>query len=324
MSNKLRCGVAGVGYLGQHHARIYSTLPGCELVGIYEVNDARAAEICAKYGCKRFDSIEALGKACDAVSVVVPTDRHCEVALPLLASGCHLLIEKPLCVTLAEAEKILAAARAADRVVQVGHIEHYNPVMSYLETAVNDPRFIETERLAPFNPRGTEVGVVLDLMIHDIGVVLQLVKSPVARIDAVGVNVISPYEDIANARITFENGAVANLNVSRISLKKVRELRVFQRGAYLSIDFMNQSGHLIRMPEGQTIFDIKKEELPIEKGEPLALELASFVECVRRSATPKVDTALGKSALEVAIRVTELIRANMGRPASESLAAGGR
>lgn len=319
MSTLLRCGVAGVGYLGQHHARIYSTLPGCELTGIYEVNDARAAEICEKYHCKRFATIEELGAACDVVSVVVPTDRHCEVALPLLAAGCHLLIEKPLCVTLDEAEKILSAARAANRVVQVGHIEHYNPVMNHLEAQISDPRFIETERLAPFNPRGTEVGVVLDLMIHDIGVVLRLVKSPVARIDALGVNVISPTEDIANARITFENGAVANLNVSRISLKKVRELRSFQQGAYLSIDFMNQSGHLIRMPEGKTIFDIRKEELPVEKGEPLAIELADFVACVRESATPKVDTALGKSALEVAIRITELIRANMGRPASENL-----
>lgn len=319
MSTKLRCGVAGVGYLGQHHARIYTTLPDCELVGIYEVSDARAAEICEKYHCKRFASIEELGRACDAVSIVVPTDRHCEVALPLLAAGCHLLIEKPLCVTLDEAEKILAAAKSAGRVVQVGHIEHYNPVMSRLEETVNDPRFIETERLAPFNPRGTEVGVVLDLMIHDIGVVLQLVKSPVARIDAVGVNVISPYEDIANARITFENGAVANLNVSRISLKKVRELRVFQRGAYLSIDFMNQSGHLIRMPEGRTIFDIKKEELPVEKGEPLAIELASFVRCVRENSAPKVGSELGKSALDVAIRITEMIRANMGRPASENI-----
>jgi predicted dehydrogenase len=156
-------------------------------------------------------------------------------------------------------------------------------------------------------------------MIHDIGIVIQLVKSPLARIDAVGVNVISPYEDIANARLTFENGAVANLNVSRISLKKVRELRVFQQGAYLSIDFMNQSGHSIRMPEGKTIFDIKKEDLPIEKGEPLAIELASFVKCVRDNETPKVSSALGKSALEIAIRITEMIRANMGKPSTENL-----
>ncbi|MDR2981773.1 MAG: Gfo/Idh/MocA family oxidoreductase [Puniceicoccales bacterium] len=306
---KIRCGVAGVGYLGQHHARIYDALPDCELAGIFETNDARAAEICEKHKCRRFNSLEELGNSCDAVSIVVPTDKHCQVALALLETQCHLLIEKPLCTSLAEAEAILAKARAKDRIVQVGHIEHYNPVMSYLETAVNNPRYLTADRLAPFNPRGTEVGVVLDLMIHDIGIILQLVKSPVAHIDALGVNVISPYEDIANARITFANGAVANLNTSRVSMKKVRELRVFQPGAYLSIDFMNQSGHLTRM-QGDTIFDIKREEIPIEKDEPLTRELSSFVQCVRNHVNPKVGTELGKSALEVAIQITDIIRSN--------------
>jgi predicted dehydrogenase len=308
LSQKLRCGVAGVGYLGQHHARIYAALNGAELTGIFETDDARAAEICERHNCRRFASLAELGAACDAVSVVVPTDRHAQVAVPLLEAGCHLLIEKPLCATLDEATRILAAARAAGRIVQVGHIEHYNPVMSFLEQHVTDPRYLTADRLAPFNPRGTEVGVVLDLMIHDIGVVLQLVRSPVARIDAVGVNVVSPREDIANARLTFANGAVANLNTSRVSFKKVRELRVFQPGAYLSLDFMNQAGHLLRVPEGQTIFDLKREEIPIEKGEPLALELASFVKCVREHTQPKVGTELGKSALEVASVITEIIR----------------
>lgn len=309
----IRCGVAGVGYLGQHHARIYSTLPGATLAGIFEANDARAAEICAKYNCPRFNSLEELGRACDAVSIVVPTDKHAQVAVPLLDAGCHLLIEKPLCTTLDEAGRILAAARATNRIVQVGHIEHFNPVMSYLESVVTAPRFLTAERLAPFNPRGTEVGVVLDLMIHDIGIVLQLVKSPVARVDAVGVNIVSPTEDIANARITFANGAVANLNTSRVSMKKVRELRLFQPGAYLSIDFMNQCGHLLQMPDGGTIFDIKREEIPVEKGEPLALELASFVKCLREHAAPKVGTELGKTALEIALQITALIRENPAR-----------
>ncbi|MDR2845278.1 MAG: Gfo/Idh/MocA family oxidoreductase [Puniceicoccales bacterium] len=315
-TGNIRCGVVGVGYLGQHHARIYSSLEGVTLAGIFEVDDARAAEICAKHQCPRFTTLEELGRACDAVSVVVPTDKHAQVAVPLLEAGCHLLIEKPLCTTLDEAGKILAAASATKRIVQVGHIEHYNPVMSFLDGAVSDPRYLTADRLAPFNPRGTEVGVVLDLMIHDIGVVLQLVKSPVVRIDAVGVNIISQREDIANARLTFANGAVANLNTSRVSMKKVRELRVFQPGAYLSIDFMNQSGHLLRMAEGGTIFDIKREEIPVEKGEPLALELASFVQCVRDHAAPKVGTELGKTALEVAIQITDLIRAN---PAAQTL-----
>src|SRR3954468_2195101 len=173
---RIRCGVAGVGSLGQHHARVYASLPGAELTGIYETNDARAAEICAKHNCRRFDTLEDLGAACDAVSVVVPTDKHAEVALPLLAQGAHLLIEKPLCASLEDAEKVLVAARAAQRIVQVGHIEHFNPVLGYLEKHASHPQYITTERLAPYTPRGTEVGVVLDLKIHDIGIVLALVN----------------------------------------------------------------------------------------------------------------------------------------------------
>ncbi|HAY99629.1 MAG TPA: oxidoreductase [Opitutae bacterium] len=304
--SKIRCGVVGTGYLGQHHARIYAALDECELVGIVEADDARAAEICGLYDCQRFDSAQALAAACDAVSVVVPTDKHCEVAVPLLLGGCHLLIEKPLCTSLVEAEEILAAAKARGCIVQVGHIEHYNPVMGYLENAVTRPQYITADRLAPFNPRGTEVGVVLDLMIHDIGVILALVRSPVKQVDAVGVNVLSNSEDIANARITFENGCVANINTSRVSMKKVREIRVFQPANYLSLDFMNQSGHFLRK-EGP---ELVREEIPIEKDEPLKLELASFMQVVKDAGQPKVGAELGKSALELAIRITELIHAD--------------
>ncbi|MBA3850501.1 MAG: oxidoreductase, partial [Opitutus sp.] len=243
---KIKCGVAGVGSLGQHHARIYAALPNAELVGVYETSDARAAEICAKHGCRRFATLAELGAACEAASVAVPTDRHAEVALPLLAAGCHLLIEKPLCASLEEAERVLAAAQQAGRIVQVGHIEHFNPVMAFLEKHADHPQYLTTERLAPYTTRGTEVGVVLDLMIHDIGIVLALVKSPIRRIASVGINVLSKTEDIANARIEFENGCVANLSASRMSLKKNREIRVFQDNAYLSLDFMNQKGHLVK------------------------------------------------------------------------------
>lgn len=308
--NLIRCGVVGVGYLGQHHARIYNDLPECSLVGIYDVDAQAAKKIAETYGCTAFDSLEALAQACDAVSVVVPTDKHCEVALPLLEQGCHLLVEKPLCSSLAEAERILEAAQVHNVVVQVGHIEHYNPVMSFLENAVDDPRFITADRLAPFNPRGTEVGVVLDLMIHDIGIILQLVRSPIKKIEAVGVNVLCATEDIANARITFESGCVANLNTSRVSLKKLREIRVFQPFTYLSLDFMNQTGHLLRKV-GEGITGLKKEDIPIVKEEPLVLELSSFVECVRKAAQPKVGGHLGRSALEVAITITEQIQKQM-------------
>jgi predicted dehydrogenase len=320
---KIRCGVAGVGSLGQHHARIYATLPGAELAGIYEPNDARAAEICAKFNCRRFATIEELGDACDAVSVVVPTDRHAEVALPLLAKKTHLLIEKPICASLEEAEQVMAAARKHGCIVQVGHIEHFNPVMAFLEKQVDHPQYLTAERLAPYQPRGTEVGVVLDLMIHDIGITLALIKSPIVKIDSVGVSVLSKTEDIANARSQFENGAVANLSASRMSLKKAREIRVFQDNAYLSLNFMEQKGHLVKksdiiayglkmkigLVKAGDVSSIPVKEIPIEKGEPLALELASFVESVTQARQPKVGAALGKSALEVAITITEQIRA---------------
>ncbi len=318
----IRCGVAGVGSLGQHHARIYASLPGAELTGIFETSDARAAEICAKHNCRRFATLAELGAACEAVSVVVPTDRHAEVALPLLAAGCHLLIEKPLCASLEEAEQVLAAAQQAGRLVQVGHIEHFNPVMAYLEKHTGHPQYITTERLAPYTTRGTEVGVVLDLMIHDIGIVLALVKSPIRKIDSVGISVLSRTEDIANARIEFENGCVANLSASRMSLKKNREIRVFQDNAYLSLDFMNQKGHLVKksdiiayglklkigLAKAGDASSIPVHEIPIEKGEPLAIELAHFIESVREATQPKVGGALGKSALEVAIAITEQIK----------------
>ena len=318
----MRCGVVGVGSLGQHHARIYAALPGAELAGVCEIDDARAAAVCAQHGCRRFATLEEMGGACDAVSVVVPTDRHAGVALPLLGCGCHLLIEKPLCASLAEAEQVLAAAQQNRCVVQVGHVEHFNPVMAFLEKEVSRPQFITTERLAPYQPRGTEVGVVLDLMIHDIGIVLALVKSPLARIDSVGVSVLSKTEDIANARLQFENGAVAVLNASRMSLKKNREIRVFQDNAYLSLDFMNQKGHLVKksdiiayglklkvgLAKPGDASTIPVHEIPLEKGEPLAIELAHFVDSVARARQPKVGAALGKSALEVALAITDQIR----------------
>ncbi len=307
-SKTVRCGVVGTGYLGRHHARIYAALERCELVGIVETHDARAEAVCRDYGCRRFASAAELAQACEAVSVAVPTDRHAAEAVELLGGGAHLLIEKPLCRSLDEAEAILEAAKAAGRIVQVGHIEHYNPVMEYLEGAVTRPRFITADRLAPFNPRGTEVGVVLDLMIHDIGVILALVRAPVRSVEAVGVRVLSPSEDIANARITFENGCVANINTSRVSQKKVREIRVFQTANYLSLDFMNQSGHFLRKAGGELV----RESIPIEREEPLKLELASFVDVVAATGQPKVGAELGRSALELAIQITEQITAQDG------------
>ena len=303
----LKCGVIGVGYLGQHHARIYSELEGAVLAGVFESDADRAKEISERHQCPMFSTIEELAETCDAISVVVPTDKHHEVAVPLLKAGCHLLIEKPICETVEQATEILAAANGANALVQVGHIEHFNPVMSYLEEVVTNPKYITAERLAPYQPRGTEVGVVLDLMIHDIGVVLQLVGSQPVDVRSVGVSVLSKTEDIANARIEFANGCVANLNVSRVSSKKVREIRLFQSTGYLSLDFMNQAGHHVAVGlEG-----LSKNEVPIEKGEPLKLELASFVESVKNRKDPKVGGELGKTALDLAIQITSQIRKTM-------------
>ena len=320
---KIRCGVAGVGSLGQHHARIYASLPGAELTGIFETDTARAKEICAKHNCRRFESIEELGAACEAVSVVVPTDRHAEVAIPLLEKGCHLLIEKPICASLEEAEQVLEVAKRKNRIIQVGHVEHFNPVMAFLEKHIDRPMYITAERLGTYQTRGTEVGVVLDLMIHDIGIVLALVKSPIRKIDSVGINVLSKTEDIANARIEFESGCVANLSASRMSINKAREIRFFQDNAYLSIDFMGKKGHLVKKSDiiayglkmkvglvkaGDTS-SIPVHDIPVEQGEPLALELAHFIDSVVRQKQPKVGAELGKAALEVAITITEQIRA---------------
>lgn len=306
-SKKIKCGVAGVGYLGQHHARIYNSLNSCDLVGVFDPNLEVCSRVANDENCKVFNNLKQLGEECDVVSVVSPTDLHAEVSIPLMDSGCHVLIEKPLCVSLSEAESILKVAQKNRTIVQVGHIEHYNPVMTFLEDAVEQPKYLTVERLAPFQPRGTEVGVVLDLMIHDIGIIMALVASPISKVDAIGVRVLSPTEDIANARICFENGCVANLSASRVSEKKAREIRVFQDSGYLSLDFMNQKGHLIKK-DGVTL---NKQDVPVEKGEPLALELESFIQCVSGALTPKTDGVFGKTALEVALLITKQINATM-------------
>ena len=306
-SKKIKCGVAGVGYLGQHHARIYNSLNSCDLVGVFDPNLEVCSRVANDENCRVFNNLKQLGEECDVVSVVSPTDLHAEVSIPLMDSGCHVLIEKPLCVSLSEAESILKVAQKNRTIVQVGHIEHYNPVMTFLEDAVEQPKYLTVERLAPFQPRGTEVGVVLDLMIHDIGIIMALVASPISKVDAIGVRVLSPTEDIANARICFENGCVANLSASRVSEKKAREIRVFQDSGYLSLDFMNQKGHLIKK-DGVTL---NKQDVPVEKGEPLALELESFIQCVSGALKPKTDGVFGKTALEVALLITKQINATM-------------
>lgn len=312
MSRRVKVGVVGVGSLGQHHARIYSQLEGAELVGLYDVSPDRAQEIAAKHGTRAFASLEELAASVEAASLVVPTDKHHETGSILLERGIHLLIEKPIAASTTEAEQLVALAQKKGAILQIGHIERFNPVMSFLEKACDRPRFIEAHRLAPYpppreglHPRGTEVSVVLDLMIHDIEIILHLVRSPVKEIRAVGVPVLSPSEDIANVRLLFENGCVANVTASRISPDRMRKIRVFLGDAYLSLDYQNQSGEIHR----KTARGITREDVPIDKAEPLASELAAFVDCVARRGAPVVSGEHAAEALKLAVRITQQIKA---------------
>ncbi len=309
---KIKVGVFGVGALGQHHARIYAQLPQTELVGIYDVDAARAAQLAQQHGCRTFGSVAELAAAVEAASVVVPTHLHHTIALDLMERGLHLLVEKPIASTTEEAEAMVGKAREKGVILQVGHVERFNPVLAFLEQHARAPRFIEAHRLAPFpppreglHPRGTEVNVVLDLMIHDLEIILHLVDAPVQDVRAVGVPVLSGSEDIANVRLLFGNGCVANITASRISPERMRKIRVFTEDAYISLDYQNQAGELFRKAAG----GIQREEVPIEKGEPLALELASFAGCVARRDTPVVSGEHAAEALNLAVEITQRMRA---------------
>lgn len=313
MSDKLKVAVFGVGSLGQWHARIYSELENAELVGVHDINHERAREIAAKYGTRAFDSMKDLADHVDAASIVVPTDKHFDLFKMLVDHDVNLLVEKPIAVTTEEAEEMVSIASEKGLILQVGHVERFNPVMRFLEDRLTLPKFIEATRLAPYPPpreegapRGTEVSVVLDLMIHDIDIILHIVRSKVKHFHAVGVPVLSPSEDIANVRLIFENGCVANVTASRISQERMRKIRLFQKDTYVSLDYMNQSGQICRKTES----GISAEEVPIEKGEPLAIELESFVECVISSSNPVVSGLHGSAALELAVDICRHIRAN--------------
>jgi predicted dehydrogenase len=311
MSRRVKVGVIGVGSLGQNHARIYASLPEAELVGVCDVDADHSAKIAAQYGTKAFTKIEDLSVRVEALSIVVPTDKHCEVAGALIHQGLHLLVEKPIAATTAEAEEMVALAQKKGVILQVGHVERFNPVMTFLERIAKSPRFIEAHRLAPYPPpregllpRGTEVSVVLDLMIHDLEVILHLVGSPVREIRAVGVPVLSGSEDIANVRLQFGNGCVANVTASRISPERMRKIRVFLEDAYVSLDYQNQTGELYR----KTRAGIAREDVPIEKGEPLANELRAFVRCVAGRDRPVVSGEHAAEALKLAVEITRRMR----------------
>ena len=324
--NKIKTAVIGVGYLGRHHVEQLMQIPEAHLVGVYDKEADVAAEVQQRYNVRAFKTCEEALSAAEAVSVVVPTQQHFEIASQALESDCHIFIEKPICQTLDEADRLLRLAEHRGRLLQVGHIERLNPAVRALEKYALAPRFIEGHRLAPFSERGTDVPVILDLMIHDIDVVLHLVKSPVREIRANGVKVITDSIDIATARLEFENGAVANLTASRISQKQMRKLRLFQSHLYIGVDFLQQltevyrlleseedsAGALVTMPfefnNRRRLISYEKPE--VHKDNALHLELGNFIRSVAGLEEPVVDGYSARAALDVAIRIQETIARN--------------
>ena len=310
-TRRIKVGVIGVGSLGQHHARIYSQMPEAELVGVFDTDRARCGKVATEHHAEAFSSMEELAAKIEAASIVVPTDLHRKVAGELIDRGIHLLVEKPIAANTTEAEELVRLSQQRSVILQVGHVERFNPVLGFLDKWKTRPRFIEAHRLAPYPPpragllpRGTEVSVVLDLMIHDLEVILHLVGTPVKDIRAVGVPVLSKSEDIANVRLLFEGDCVANITASRISKDRMRKIRCFFEDAYISLDYQNQSGEVYR----KGLVGIKREEIAIEKGEPLANELKSFVRCVAGRDRPVVSGEHAAEALKLAVAITHRIR----------------
>ena len=312
----LRIGVIGTGSLGYHHARLLRDLPGIVFKGFFEANADRAGTVARELGIRAYESLDALLGDVDAVSIVVPTSRHHEVAMQALRAGKHLLIEKPITVTLAEADELLALAERSGLTVQIGHIERFNRAIRAALPYVDTPLFIDSDRLAPFNPRGSDVAVVLDLMIHDIDLVLTLTGAKVRDVAASGLPVLTPSIDIADARITFENGAVASITSSRVSRERMRKLRIFQKNAYLSLDLAAGNGELYRLRGDVDLAVLAKQAQPLEafvervaieapEGEPLRLELESFVAALKGEAPVAVSGRAGRDALAVALRIVQ-------------------
>jgi predicted dehydrogenase len=311
--NTVKVGVVGLGALGQHHVRVYSESEKAELVGVHDSDPARLQEIAAQYNATPFTDLDSLAGRVEALSLAVPTDKHFELGMRLLNQDIHLLVEKPISTTTLEAEKMVELAESKGLILQVGHIERFNPVIRYLEGNLSSPRFIEAERLAPYppgrphqRPRGTEVSVVHDLMIHDLDIVLHLVGAKWKEVHAVGVPVLSPTEDIANIRILFETGCVANLTASRISREKTRKIRVFQEDTYVSLDYLHQAGQMCVKHD----HEIKVSDVPVEPGEPLPEELNAFLESVATNTNPVVTGKHASRALQLAVEICRQIQEN--------------
>ena len=295
--------VIGVGHLGKQHARLYSELEDVQLTGVVDILEPRAREIAGLNKTAAFiDYRDVFGKV-DAVSLAVPTVEHARIGLDLLEHGIDVLVEKPIGSTAEEARKMIDVAARNNRILQVGHVERFNPVVALAREAATRPQFFEIHRLAAFSPRSLDIDVVLDLMIHDIDIVLSMVRAPVKEVRAVGIPVLSPRADIANARVEFEDGCVANFTASRVSFEKVRKLRFFQPHDYISVDSASQTGTMVSLRMGGVIE--RKLEPPHQ--EPLKVELAAFVECVRTRKPPAVSGEDGIRALDLAMRINTAI-----------------
>lgn len=314
---RLRVGVIGTGALGYHHARLLRRMDGAEFAGIYDINPERAAQVARELETLAHPSLDALLGTVDAVSIAVPTPAHAEVGLAVLARGVAALIEKPLADSLEGADALVRQATQRGVVLQVGHVERFNRAVRAAAPYLAGPRFLQTERLAPFQPRGTDVAVILDLMIHDLDLILELVRSEVREVRATGVPVLTPHVDIANARVEFANGAVALVTASRISRERTRKLRIFQPTGYFSLDLAQGSGHFYRLKPGwqglrarrvEDIVEAVRLEAP--EAEPLKLELESFLRAVRGESEVVVSGAAGAQALALAWRVAEAIQAS--------------
>ncbi len=319
-SPQLRTAVIGVGHFGRFHAEKYASLPAARLVGVVDRDQSRAAEVARATGAQAFaDHRELFGKV-DAVSIVVPTHAHFEVARDCLEAGLHVLIEKPITETLEQADALIALASRRRLVLQVGHLQRFLLQRIGGETLIANPLYIESTRIAPFRPRGTDVGVTLDLMIHDIDLVLACVKAEVVSVDAVGAPVVSSVEDIANTRLRFANGCVANITASRISLKTERKMRIFQRNTYISIDLHNRKLVVARVGSGKSWFPglppIARTETSFAEGDDLKAEIAGFLDAVASGHEPLVTGEDGRRALETAMKITESLNANLALIAS--------
>jgi predicted dehydrogenase len=310
MGSAIRVGVIGVGYLGRHHARLYTELPGATLVGVADVDENRARDVAAATRARAFTDYREMLPQVDAVSVVVPTIQHHRVAMDCLDAGLDVLLEKPMTVTLAEADELIAQADAKRRIIQIGHLERFNGAVRALAPRLTAPRFIESHRLGPFVGRGTDVHVILDLMIHDLDIILSLVRSPLTDIRAVGVPVLTSNIDIANTRLEFADGCVANVTASRVSRDAIRKLRVFQPDAYFSLDYQKQEVIMARRVDGAAeagLPAIDIQTLAIEKEEPLKAQLSAFLDSVATRRAPLVSGREGRNALRVALDVLKSI-----------------